>query len=101
LPQESPRTERSCNSKNSIRNGYGVRIPGCAFQFEQGANAPELSSAQNGRMAFIGTPGVHAVDISYLGFTPLRLDLQLQPVGGSGRANGSVEQRVQLQQVSD
>jgi tetratricopeptide (TPR) repeat protein len=76
----------------------GVPIPGCEFQFDDSANAPTLSSSQNGHMDFVGKPGGHQVTIAYPGFKPVRLMLQFKPVGKDGRALRDVEQRVQLQQ---
>jgi beta-lactamase regulating signal transducer with metallopeptidase domain/protocatechuate 3,4-dioxygenase beta subunit len=75
----------------------GVPIPGCEVQFDNVANAPELSSAQNGHMDFFGEPGEYPVNIVYAGFKPLRWMLELKPVGNDGQAIGDVQQRVQLQ----
>jgi beta-lactamase regulating signal transducer with metallopeptidase domain len=75
----------------------GVPIPGCEVQFDNVAKAPELSSAQNGHMDFIGEPGVHPANIHYPGFRKFRLMLDLKPVGKDGQAIGDVQQGVQLQ----
>jgi beta-lactamase regulating signal transducer with metallopeptidase domain/protocatechuate 3,4-dioxygenase beta subunit len=79
----------------------GVPIPGCEFRFDDSANAPTLSSSQNGHMDFLGKPGGHQVTIAYPGFEPVHMMLDLKPVGKDGRAVGEVEQRVQLQQLRE
>jgi beta-lactamase regulating signal transducer with metallopeptidase domain/uncharacterized GH25 family protein len=77
----------------------GVPLPGSKLQFDDAANAPVLSSAQEGRKNFVGTPGIHVVTIDYPGFNPLRLNLDLKPVDKDGRAIGDFRKRVELQQM--
>jgi hypothetical protein len=48
-------------------------------------------------MDFVGAPGIHEVTVSYSGFKPIHLKLDLKPVAKDGRVLGDVEQRVQLQ----
>jgi hypothetical protein len=79
----------------------GVLLPGCNVQFDDATNAPGLNSEQDGRMHFVGTPGVQNVTISYPGFNPLQLKLDLKPVGEKGRPIGNVRTRVELVQAKN
>jgi hypothetical protein len=49
-------------------------------------------------MNFVGEPGGHEATISYLGFEPIRLKIELKPIGKDGGVIGNAEQRVQLPQ---
>ena len=75
----------------------GMQIPGCEIRFDETTDPPALSSSQDGRMVFVGAPGLHQATVAYPGFKSLHQNLDFKPTDKDGKAVGDVEQHIRLQ----
>ncbi len=75
----------------------GIPIPGCDIRFSSGQETPTLSSSQDGRMCFIGVPGIHEATIGYPGFKTINQHLDLIQTDKNGKAKGNPELRINLE----
>ena len=79
----------------------GVPISGPDIRFEGSKPLPTLTSSQEARLVFVGSPGSYDAEISFPGFNPVHRTLELKPVGKGGVVVGSSQVHVQLQPRQD
>ncbi len=80
-----------------IFDAEGILIPGCDIGFNGDKAPPTLSSSQDGRLCYVGVPGVYDATIAYPGFKTVHRRFELTQTDKDGKPVGNWEQRVLLE----
>lgn len=75
----------------------GIPLP-CDFVLTGPGGVLTPNASQHARLHFVGAPGVYSLAVTYPGYKPLQRQVELQPVGPDGRAQGNFDVQFRLEE---